>query len=38
MKKCKYDNVAMLLFKSLRNDVRHENVFGILDINKDNVN
>ena len=38
MKLCNYENVAMLLFKSLRNDVRHKNVFGILDITTDFIN
>ena len=28
----------MLLFELIRNDVRHKNIFGILDITKDNIN
>ena len=38
MKKRKYDSIDMLLYKSLRPEVTHKNVFGILDINKDNIN
>ena len=33
-----YDSIDMLLFKSLRFDIEHKNVFGILGINRDTIN
>ena len=33
-----YDNIDMILFKTLRRDLEHKNVFGILDITIDYTN